>query len=59
MKYPGDTKIVANSPWLLDNHEIEYDKDFENSETSDLDKLLKELYFNIRRINGEYYNRSS
>jgi len=33
--------------------------DFENSETSDLDKLLKELYFNIRRINGEYYNRSS
>jgi hypothetical protein len=20
---------------------------------------LKELYFNIRRINGEYYNRSS
>jgi hypothetical protein len=37
----------------------EYDKDFENSETSDLDKLLKELYFNIRRINGEYYNRSS
>ena len=37
----------------------EYDKDFENSETSDLVKLLKELYFNIRRINGEYYNRSS
>jgi hypothetical protein len=37
----------------------EYDKDFENSETSDLDKLLKGLYFNIRRINGEYYNKSS
>ena len=30
----------------------EYDKDFENSETSDLNKLLKEFYFNIRRING-------
>jgi hypothetical protein len=35
----------------------EYDKDFENSETSDLNKLLKKFYFNIRRINGEYYNR--
>jgi hypothetical protein len=21
-KYPGGTKIIANSPWLLDNHEI-------------------------------------
>ena len=30
----------------------EYEKDFENSETSDLNKLLKEFYFNIRRING-------
>jgi hypothetical protein len=30
----------------------EYEKDFENSETSDLNKLLKEFDFNIRRING-------
>ena len=37
----------------------EYDKDFDNSETSDLNKLLKECYFNIRRITEEYYNRSS
>jgi hypothetical protein len=37
----------------------EYDKDFENNETSEQNKLLKEFCLNIRRINGEYYNRSS
>jgi hypothetical protein len=50
MQYPSNKHTVK----LLYDYCMskEYEKDFENSETSDLNKLLKEFYFNIRRING-------
>ena len=37
----------------------ELDPEFENRTASDLNKLLKQFYANVRRVDGEYYNRSS
>ena len=40
-------------------HSKEYDVDFENRSTSDLNLLLKEFYIDLRQQNGELYTKSS
>jgi hypothetical protein len=54
MQYPWQMVTNNHTVKLLYDYFMskEYEKDFENSETSDLNKLLKEFDFNIRRING-------
>ena len=57
-KNTGTSTICSEIPHGL-LHSKEYDIDFENRSTSDLNLLLKEFYINLRQQNGELYTKNS